>query len=79
MIKLGLTEVSLSLGVRQLATWCYSVVEYVGRGSDLEARASRDWSLDLLLTSCVINSWTANLSVLQNANLPVPEFRLRGF
>lgn len=56
MIKLGLTEVSLSLGVRQLATWCYSVVEYVGRGSDLEARASRDWSLDLLLTSCVINT-----------------------
>lgn len=36
----------------------------------------QDWSLDLLLTSCVIFNWTDNLSVLQNANHPDPEFRL---
>ena len=32
--------------------------------------------MDLLLTSSVIFNWTDNLSVLQNANHPDPEFRL---
>lgn len=35
---------------------------------------SRNQSLNLLLPSCVIYSWTPTLSVPQNANLPDSEF-----
>lgn len=40
---------------------------------------SRNQSLNLLLPSCVICSWTPTLSVPSNANLPDSEFeRLLG-
>lgn len=38
---------------------------------------SRNQSLNLLLPGCVIYSWTPTLSVLQNTNLPDPEFQRR--
>jgi len=63
MIKLRLTEFSVSGG--HLVLFCGRVCGKL-----------QDWSLDLLLSSCVIFNWTDNLSVLQNANHPDPEFRL---
>lgn len=76
MITLGFTERSVP---GDQTTLCYFIAEYVERDSGLEAGESRNWRLNLLLPSCVTYSWTPNLSVPQNANLPDPEFGQRGF
>lgn len=71
---LGLTEFSISGG--HLVLFCSRVCGKIQTFCRRVCGKLQDWSLDLLLTSSVIFNWTDNLSVLQNANHPDPEFRL---